>query len=185
MKKIGAVFSISSLANAAWIFSWHYEWIPLSMVFMGVLLICLIWINREIKKVKLNEKETLFIGLPFSVYFGWITVATIANATTLLVSIGWDGFGISEATWTMIMLVAGVLIGISTMFVNKDMPYGFVLVWAYVGIFIKHTDENIFAGQYPGIINTILACIGLLLVAEAYVFFTKKDKIFRRSRMNN
>lgn len=181
LKKVGILFIVSSVANAAWIFSWHYHQIPLSMILMALILICLILANREIKKVPLGDKEILFIALPFSIYFGWITVATIANMTTLLVSVGWDGFGLSEGTWTIILLIVGTLIGISTMFVHKDMPYGFVLVWAYLGIFLKHTDENIFAGEYPGIINTTLTCIGVFLVAEAYVLFTKKDKIFRRN----
>ena len=86
LRNIGVLFSISSLANSAWIFSWHYRIIPLSMLLMAVLLICLIMINQRLAKEKLRASEKFFIRLPFSLYFGWITVATIANATVLLVS---------------------------------------------------------------------------------------------------
>lgn len=180
MKKVGILFSVSSVANGAWIFSWHYEIIPLSLIFMLVILVCLIIINKEIKKVELNDRDLLFIGLPFSVYFAWITVAAIANVTIFLVSIQWNGFGIEEPVWTIIILIVGAAIGVTTMFVGKDIPYGLVLIWAYVGIFIKHTDANYYAGAYQGIINTVGICIGIFVAAEAYTIFTKKDKIFSR-----
>ena len=182
--KIGPVFAISSIANAGWIFAWHYDMILLSMGLMIIILFSLIWINREIRKVSLTDKEYLFISLPFSIYFGWITVATIANATVYLISIGWSGFGVDPVWWTVIILIVGILIGILTMFTNKDMPYGFVLIWAYVGIFIKHTSEAGFNGQYPAVVNTVLACLALLLAAEAYVFFSRKDQLLKRMKNN-
>ncbi len=182
--KIGLVFAISSIANTGWIFAWHYDMILLSMGLMIIILFSLIWINREIRKVSLTDKEYLFIRLPFSIYFGWITVATIANATVYLVSIGWNGFGLDPVWWTVIILIVGILIGILTMFSNKDMPYGFVLIWAYVGIFIKHTSEAGFNGQYQAVINTVLACLALLLAAEAYVFFSRKDQLLKRMKNN-
>ena len=109
LRKVDIVFSISSLANFCWIFSWHYRIIPLSMVLMLVILACLMYINGIIKKEQLSNKEKLFIKLPFSVYFGWITVATIANMTVLLVDIGWNGFGISEPIWAVIILITGLV----------------------------------------------------------------------------
>jgi len=174
MNQVGVIFSISSLANAAWIFAWHYDLIPLSMVLMLVLLVCLILINQMIGKETLNAKEALFIGLPFSIYFGWITVATIANATTLLVRLGWNGFGIADPTWTSIILVVGILIGCLVMVQNRDPAYGFVLIWAYAGIFIKHTSQSMLAGQYQGVINTVIFCLAVLAIMEVYVIFYRK-----------
>lgn len=174
LNKIGIVFSISSVANAAWIFSWHYHRIPLSMVLMLVILDCLIFINYLIKNEKLTTREKFFIGLPFSVYFGWITVATIANATTLLVSIGWDGFGISEPTWAVIIIIVGMLIGAVTIIKNKDIAYGLVMLWAYAGIYIKHVSESGFNGQYPAVIYTVIACMICFVIAEIYVLYKKK-----------
>lgn len=177
LNKVGIIFSISSVANVAWIFSWHYHKIPLSMVLMIVILDCLIFINYLIKNEKLTAKEKLFINLPFSVYFGWITVATIANATTLLVSIGWEGFGISEPTWAVIIIIVGMLIGTVTIIRNKDLAYGLVMLWAYAGIYIKHTSERGFDGQYPAVIDTVIACMICFVAAEIYVWFhIRKNK---------
>ena len=175
LKKVGIVFSASSVVNAAWIFSWHYGMIGLSVILMLVLLLSLIYINQTILKEKLDQKEKLFIRLPFSVYFGWITVATIANITTLLVDIGWNGFGISESVWTILIILIGLAIGAITMIRNHDIAYGLVIIWAYAGILIKHMSEDGFAGQYSGIITTVIASIVLMGVAIGYVLFAKKQ----------
>lgn len=170
---IGIIFSISSLANAAWIFAWHYNLILLSMLLMIVILVCLIAINRIINKEMLTLREKIFIRLPFSVYFGWITVAAIANATVLLVSRGWNGFGIPEAVWAITMIIVGMLIGAATMIRNRDAAYGLVLVWAYSGILIKHTSAGGFSGRYPAIIAAVVVCIILLLAAVIYSYFAR------------
>lgn len=172
--KVGIYFSISSIANALWIFSWHYHLIPLSMLLMILILICLILIVNAINKAELSFRDKIFVRLPFSIYFGWITVATIANATTLLVSIGWDGLGISEPVWAVIMIAAGVIIAIATILKNNDFAYGLTIIWAYSGILIKHTTASGFAGQYPNVITTVIICIALLIIIEVYLLFKKR-----------
>ncbi|RSD35385.1 MAG: hypothetical protein CI953_187 [Methanohalophilus sp.] len=177
LNKIGILFSISSIANTAWIFAWHYQIIPLSMLLIVVILICLILINQRINKEQLSATEKLFIRLPFSVYFGWITVATIANATTLLVSLNWQGFGLTEPTWAVIVIILGFLIGAVTMLKNRDIAYGLVIVWAYAGILSKHISPDGFGGQYPVVINSTILCIGLLLLSEVYLLISQKRNI--------
>lgn len=173
-EKIGILFSISSLANAAWILAWHYRVIPVSMILMLVILVCLILIILEIKKAELSPREKIMIRLPFSVYFGWITVATIANATTLLVSLRWDGFGISEELWTAAIILVGLIIGVATIVRNKDLAYGLVLIWAYGGILLKHTADSGFAGQYSMVIYTVIGAIVVLILTEGYILFSRK-----------
>jgi|GEM_PF-89082 len=184
LRRVGTIFSLSSIANAAWIFSWHYGMIPLSMLLMLFLLVCLIVLNWIIGDADLSGREKIFVRLPFSVYFGWITVATIANATVLLVSIGWKGFGLSEQTWAIIMIIAGMLIGAATAVRNRNIAYGLVIIWAYVGIYIKHTSEGGFSGKYPAIIYTVLACIAVLLAALAYIMLSGRRRT-RGRRVNS
>ncbi len=176
MNSIAFYFIISSLANAAWIFSWHFKLIPLSMLFMAIILICLIFVNSAIKKNKLSNKEKFFLKLPFSVYFGWITVATIANATVLLVSLGWNGFGISETVWATIIIFVGTLIGVVTMLKNRDIVYGLVLIWAYLGILIKHTSASGFNSQYTEVITVVVISILLFVIKEAVIIMPKIKK---------
>lgn len=175
LKKVGILFSVSSLVNSAWIFAWHYKLIPLSMVLMILLLICLIKIITNINTQKLSVKENFFIRMPFSIYFGWITVATIANATALLVSIGWKGFGLPESIWTIIVLAVATIIGIATTLRFKDVSYGLVFIWAYIGILIKHTSSWGFFNEYPSIIITIIICIVIFVIIEGKLLLVPKE----------
>lgn len=175
--KVGFLFSVSSLANAAWIFAWHYHRIALSMLLMIVILVSLILIVQEINKQKLSLRERIFIRLPFSVYFGWITVATIANATVLLVSLGWNGWGISESAWAVLIITVGLIIGMATTYLNEDVAYGLVIIWAYVGILIKHTSANGFGGQYPSVIAAVIISLVFLFILESYMVILRKRTI--------
>ncbi|MDD2370452.1 MAG: tryptophan-rich sensory protein [Firmicutes bacterium] len=171
LEQVGILFTISSIANTIWIFAWHYQVILLSLILMLIILVCLIMINRLIMAEKLSMIEKFLIAIPFSIYFGWITIATIANVITYLVSIGWTGFGLSAVGWMVIILLVGLLIGGFTMVKNKDVAYGLVLIWAYIGIFIKHTSIYGFSSIYPAVIVTVIICIVVFVLAELYLIF--------------
>jgi uncharacterized membrane protein (UPF0136 family) len=174
LKKINPLFIATSLANASWIFAWHYDYIGLSVGIMAILLVLLIKIADILRKQQLKSWKNLLIRAPFSIYFGWITVAAIANITVFLVSIGWNGFGIADYIWTSVILVVGALIGILRMTKDKNIAYGLVLVWAYLGILLKHVSDWGFNGQYPGVIATVIACLVL------YLFFASRILIRTR-----
>ncbi len=177
VKRIGGWFIVSSLANAAWIFSWHYQVIPVSMVLMVVILMSLIFTYLNINREPLSKKEKFFVRLPFSIYFGWITVATIANATVLLVSLGWNGFGISEPIWMIVALAAGLIIGMATLLKNRDIAYGLVILWAYVGILNKHISMDGFGGQYKQVVAAVIISLAVILACLLIAGFKRvKDK---------
>ena len=143
------------------------------MILMVVILICLIIINGKINATELNTKEKIFVKLPFRIYFGWITVATIANATALLVSLGWNGWGLSQQFWTIIALGLGLIIGIATTIKYHDIAYGLTILWAYLGILIKHLSENGFDGKYPDIIIVVTISLIVIFIAVLYVAIKK------------
>lgn len=172
-KKINPLFIATSLLNILWIFAWHYDYIGLSVLIMASLLFSLIKIADILRTEKFTQLEKLFISTPFSIYFGWITVATIANITVFLVSIGWNGFGIADYIWTSIILLIGALIGILRMRRDKNIAYGLVLVWAYLGIFLKHISTNGFDGKYPSIIATSIACLLLFVFFIGRIVYKK------------
>jgi hypothetical protein len=167
-RRIGLIFSLSSVANSLWIFTWHYQYIGLSVVLMLVLLISLISINRLIVEQKQDTTFYWTVRLPFSVYFGWITVATIANVTTFLVGLGWSGAPFSQAFWTALVLVVGLIIGLAWGLPNKDRGYLFTLIWAFLGILIKHT--SVFASAYLSVIVTVSLCLVVFALAVVLTF---------------
>jgi len=140
LKKISIYFLLSCMANITWIFLWHYEYIVLSVVPMFALLVSLIMIYLRLdigRYQQVSREEKLYVHLPFSVYLGWITVATIANIAAALVSIGWNGFGISDITWTMMMIVIATLLTVTIILTRRDIGYGLVIIWALGGIIFK------------------------------------------------
>ena len=160
--KINPYFIATSLLNTAWIFAWHYNFIGVSLILMVLLLISLIKIATKFRLEKLSIRENLAARLPFSIYFGWITVATIANTTVFLVSLGWNGFGLSNEFWLVLVLLIGAAIGIWRMNKERDHFYGLVFIWAYLGILYKHLTSSGFSGQYHyGIGATILCLVAL------------------------
>lgn len=165
LDRISYYFILASIANILWIFAWHYEQVLLSVVFMIVLLVSLliIFLRLEIGKAILPRSERFFIQIPFSVYLGWITVATIANITALLVSFNWDGFGISEVIWTILVIVVALVITILMLITRKDVAYSLVILWALLGIYIKRTDPQY--GVQNDIALTAIVSIAIILLA--------------------
>lgn len=171
---IRMLFILSCLCNTAWIFAWHYRYIALSLVLIISILVCLSIINKYIYSEELSLSENLFVRLPFSIYFGWITVAALFNTSVLLISINWNGFGIP--IW--LLTIAGVLIIlIITSFYtlkNRSITYTATVIWVYIGIIVKHTSKSGFHSQYPEIVFAIMICILLLLIEMGYIIINKK-----------
>ncbi len=140
LQRISYGFVVSCLANAAWIFLWHYERFPLTLVAMLVLLVSLIFIYLRlgIGRAEVSTLEKVCVDIPFSIYLGWVTVATIANVTSLLDYVGWGGWGIGPQVWTVIMLIAATAITAAVGFTRGDIAYMLVIVWAFIGIAVKH-----------------------------------------------
>jgi len=139
VSRIGIWFAVSNLANALWLVSFHYQQFGLAMGFMLVFLVSLIaiFLRLDIGRTKVTAAENWLVNVPFSLYLGWITVATIANATQLLYYIKWDGFGISPEIWLVIMLAAAVSISAFMSLMRRNIPFALVLVWAFTGIAVK------------------------------------------------
>ena len=169
LQQISLLFIVSSIANSAWIFLWHYEYVGLSLLMMIVLLLSLLalYVRLKIGRSIVSMAERLCVHVPFSVYLGWITVATIANVTAFLVSINWDRFGISPLNWIIIIIAVGTLLTILMLVLRKDIAFSLVVLWAFLGIWIKQTqqtpttDVNV---ATTASIAMILIVIGLLAV---------------------
>jgi hypothetical protein len=147
LRGIAAPYIWGSLANIAWIFLWHYEAFPLTILAMLILLVMLIsiYLRLDVGRAKARGAENWCVVVPMSIYLGWITVATIANATSLLAYLMWDGWGLGAEAWAVIMLAAATLVAGWMSFTRRSSAYALVLVWAFAGIAIKHGDTPIVA----------------------------------------
>jgi len=145
--RIGYFFALSCLANIVWLFLWHYEQFPLTLVAMFSLLglLIAIYLRLGIGRGAVSSGERWLVQVPFSVYLGWVTVATIANVTDVLDYLGWNGWGIRPEVWAVIMLVVGGGITFLVSLTRSDMAFLLVILWAYAGIAIKQAATPLVA----------------------------------------
>ena len=173
---LSKLFIVNTIFNSAWIFAWHYEFLILSLVLMIGLLINLVQINLLLKTTA-NWSNKITLQLPFTVYFGWISIATIANVTAVLVGYQCEALGISEELWTLTILVVGILVALSQVFYFKQIAYVLVILWAYYGIYGKHTSASGFDNQYPNIVTVLIIAMSVMLLAGLRLsYFSLKKK---------
>ncbi|HUF39519.1 MAG TPA: tryptophan-rich sensory protein [Anaerolineales bacterium] len=138
LRRIAPAYWLASLANSIWIFLWHYEHFAWTLVAMVTLLLALIAIYRM--AVRETGAGRWFVRLPFSIYLGWISVATIANFAQVLSGWGWGASNTVAVAWTVIMIAVAVLLGLLMRHRENDLAYGLVLIWALVGIAVEQAD---------------------------------------------
>ena len=173
--RIGILFFLSSIFNIGWIFFWHYGFVWVSLIMMVALFITLlsIYLRLGIGKAQAGAAERGMVHISFSVYLGWITIATIANITAFLVDIGWNGFGLSEQFWAVLVIAVGIIISLAILFSRKDIYYNLVVGWAILGILLKRlADTSAEAGAV--IITTI---VGLALIVLGIIIQLIRKKI--------
>jgi len=172
--KISFWFVLSCIFNVSWLFLWQYFQIPLTIVVMVLLFLCLLIIYMRLGKYTGFTKENVVMRVPFSVYLGWISVATIANVTALLVYLNpalvnpsVDAFGIAQYVWAILIIIIATVLCLLVLFTRKDIAYSLVFVWAFLGIVIKRLPDYInVAATAAGAMIVIL--VGILLVWFRY-----------------
>ena len=160
--KISRYFQLSCLLNGIWLIVWHYDLLALSFLVMLGILTTLVLIYRSLRaeRASLLRTRSLVLALPFSLYTGWITLATIANASTLQTGYGWDDVGLSAVQWTFLKLAVAGAIGASLVLRHRDPVFGAVVVWGAYGISVKQSANMSVAGA-----ATTLSLLMALLVA--------------------
>ena len=147
LQKLGYAFALSGVFNAAWLFCWHYNRFGLSVLVMLALLALLIvsYLRLDVGRTPVTAVEKWSVDIPFSIYLGWITVATVANISDYLYLIQWDGFGIAPQVWAVIMIVVASLLGALMTVLRRDSAYVFVLAWSFAGIGVKQAAAPLVA----------------------------------------
>jgi hypothetical protein len=176
VRRIGPLFFISCLANIGWIFAWHYKIVPLSLVLMLVLLGCLlaVYLRLNVGKSETTKAERYLVHLPFSVYLGWITIATIANVTALLVDINWMRWGLTQQFWAVAVIIVGIAIALSVLFTRRDIFYCLVVDWALLGILLKRLSVTMVPAQSV----VAVTIVGLVLISGGVIAQLVRKKVY-------
>jgi benzodiazapine receptor len=167
LQSIAELFALSCAANVLWLILWHYEVFVLTLAAMLTLLLVLIviYLRLGVGRTRVPTAEKWLARVPFSIYLGWITVATIANVTSVLDYLGWDGWGVPQV-WAVVMMVAGAGIASAMGLTRGDVAFMLVIVWAFVGIAVKHAATplvSVAAWATAGL-------VGVMIVVSALVY---------------
>lgn len=158
--RLSGLFIVTCVLNVTWIMVWHYLFVSVSVVIMLLFLATLTRIFLMLQQQPAKTwKDRVFVNLPFTIYFAWISVATIANISAWLVSTGWDGSPLSEELWAIVMMTAASFLAIVVLMRHGQLPYVIVVMWALAGIALR---------GYKFIQPAALILLGLLAVACVY-----------------
>ena len=170
-RNLGYLFAISGLFNAAWLVCWHYNFFGLSVLVMLTLLALLIasYLKLNVGRTPVSTAEKWSVDVPLSVYLGWISVATVANISSWLYLVNWNGFGIAPQAWAVIMIAVASLLGVLMTVTRRDSGYVFVLAWSFAGIALKQADV-------PSVANTAWGATVLALGLAIYSIIARRRK---------
>lgn len=160
IEQTGYLFAIANFLNAAWVFAFVYDFTGLSVLIMLGILFSLIKIilNTNMERWDAPIEVIAFVWWPICLYSGWIAVATIANVSAYLTKVEWDGFGLGDQEWTIIMIAVATLLNILMIWKRNMREFAAVGIWALVAIFVRHRDS------LDTIAYTALACSIILFI---------------------
>lgn len=141
--RLAVPFLLANVLNVGWLLAWHSLAYGLSVLIMLGLLGSLIWLYLRLDAMQPHTPaETWCLGVPVSLYLGWIAVATIANIVAFLVSAGYrDGLlGVSAPVWSAVLVVVAALIGAFLLVRKRDFAFAAVLAWAFYGVYAARPE---------------------------------------------
>lgn len=169
--KIGWWFVITCILNICWIFAWLNHLTGLSVLIMTLLLISLIVIIFR-TRMELDDEPVpviAFLWWPFCFYSGWISVALIANTAAWFTAIGWNGFGISEISWTLIMIFIAGIINLLITWTRNMREFAMVGAWGLIAVGVANKgDQNLI------FYTTIAAAVVLLISSGIHGYKNRK-----------
>jgi benzodiazapine receptor len=176
--RLGPWFAISNLLNTAWIFLWQYGYFTLTLfVMLGLLASLLVIFRRLALSAKSeNAREAWLVNIPFSIYLGWISVATIANFSISLYDLGFRGGPLTQQVWTIAVILVATILGLIMIWQQRQIAYPLVLVWAFIGIVVKQSAIQ------PVV---IAAAVAALLIAVMVILKTVSSMIKINSSNNS
>lgn len=172
LDKITPLFILTSVLNMAWIVLFSYELVELSTLFIFAYTIVLSLICKQL--LAINDGKHFLLPLTFGLNTGWLMIATVVNVASSLVKLEWNGFGLSDDLWGMIILIVAILIVVFVTTQTQNAAIPLPIAWAYFGIHQSLATEH--PGDY-GILQ-LIAIIGLVVLIGVAAIQLYKNEYF-------
>ncbi|MEA5059926.1 MAG: TspO/MBR family protein [Candidatus Pelethousia sp.] len=165
IRQLSLLFQLSCVLNMAWILAFSFVQIELSVFFILGLAITLALICKRL--LQIQEAKRWLLPLSFGLYAGWLLIATLVNIAAALVKLNWNGFGLPDATWAAITMIAAVLLVMEAQLHNRNAVFSLPVAWAYFGIYQFLKAPEGFGGQFGFLQIISLAGMVVLIGAAA------------------
>ncbi|MBB6449647.1 peptidoglycan biosynthesis protein MviN/MurJ (putative lipid II flippase) [Geomicrobium halophilum] len=157
-KNTQVLIPVNFLLNSAWIITFTQEYIFMSTVVIFLLLLSLIILYRTVSR---NESSGMVERIPFSIYIGWVSVASVVNVFTGFARSDATQFlGVGELGWTIAMLILLLVVAVMFTRMNRDVWYPLVFIWAYLATYIRSEEETL---RWVILISIIILAINVLV----------------------
>ncbi|MGB3138052.1 MAG: tryptophan-rich sensory protein [Nodosilinea sp.] len=142
IQRVNWLLILACVAQTVWILLFTLQQFGWSILAMAVLLLALVgsYTALNIGRRRVSRQRRWMAYIPFSLYLGWISVATIVNVASALYASGWGGWGVSSTTWTGVMIGVAALVGAAVIYLHRDVAFTLVFVWAFVAIAVRQSD---------------------------------------------
>lgn len=171
--EISTLFRISCVLNILWIIAFSYVQIELSVLLIFLLVITLTLICIEL--LKIHDGEHWLLNITFGMYAGWLFIATVVNTSVMLVKWDWDGFGIPDDIWAIIILIIAIILVIVVLSRIKNAMFPLPVAWGYLGIYQNLKSPYGFNGEFVLLQNIALAGAIALAVIAVLQFYRNKN----------
>lgn len=183
VNQISALFRISCILNIAWIIAFSYVQIELSVLIVFGFVITLSLICRELLKV--NDGKHRLLPLSFGIYTGWLFIATVVNTSAMLVKLKWNGFGVADDIWAIIVLIIAIVLVIAVLSKIRNAAFPLPIAWAYFGIYQFLNAPKGFQGAFALLQNVALAGVFVLVTLAAIRFYRNGMSLIPKLKKDN
>ena len=168
LQEVSIFFLLSTVMATVWYLAWASRWVWASVLAMIIYLFTILaaYFRLGINLRERSRSERLYITAGWSMYAGWVTVATLVNTTTGLAYTGFNNLPFTELQWTIAASIAAVLIYLGFLFLREDYIFASVGVWSLIGLSITHYNPS-----PPSNLMVLYTSIaGAVIIAAAMVF---------------
>lgn len=142
LDRVRWLIALSALLNALWIGAVQLGWLAASLVIIVVLLAVLLLIMSRLTDSPDSGWELTFVDITLGLYLGWITLATLANLSAWLWSLGYRGEPLGESGYGIAMVVIALLIGMATVFAFSRLTPALASSWGLIWVCVARWAEQ-------------------------------------------
>ena len=159
-------YILSCVLNCVWIYFWHHDLVAVCLFVIVLLWLSLLWTYKTLDPGD-STADTWLIKVPFGIYSGWVTAASLVN---LVVALKSSNVEISDSALiilgvALILIAAAVAVAARIMLRNFFFPLA--VAWALAAIGVKQSVQTAIAiAAAIGLIACLIASLSFVLTLK-------------------